>query len=251
VETRDTKLVLPAGREKTAVLLLSGGLDSATAGAIARAEGFELFALSVQYGQRHQWELAAAKRVAERLGVLEHQIVGVDLGGMGGSALTADIAVPKGRSAEEMGHGIPVTYVPARNTVLLALALAFAETHQTANIFIGVNAIDYSGYPDCRPEYIAAFERLANLATKAGVEGSLQFKIHTPLIKMTKADIIRRGTELDVDFSLTHTCYDPDSQGHPCGRCDACLLRLKGFADAGLTDPLRYSQGLVNTDERR
>ena len=233
METRDTKLVLPAGREKTAVLLLSGGFDSATAGAIARAEGFELFALSVDYGQRHRFELEAARRVAERLGVLEHQIVGVDLGGMGGSALTADIAVPKGRSAEEMGHGIPVTYVPARNTVLLSLALAFAETVRTANIFIGVNAIDYSGYPDCRPEYIAAFERLANLATKAGVEGTLQFKIHTPLIKMTKAEIIRRGTELGVDFGLTHSCYDPDAPGHPCGRCDACLLRLKGFAEAG------------------
>ena len=224
------------------MLLLSGGLDSTTTGAIAKADGFELFALSVQYGQRHQWELAAAQRVAEHLHVREHRIVAVDLGGMGGSALTADIAVPKGRSAEEMGHGIPVTYVPARNTVLLSLALAFAETHQTGNIFLGVNAIDYSGYPDCRPEYIAAFERLANLATKAGVEGELEFKIHTPLIKMTKADIIRRGTELGVDFSLTHSCYDPDHDGHPCGRCDACLIRLKGFAEAGLADPLRYPQ---------
>jgi 7-cyano-7-deazaguanine synthase len=222
------------------VLLLSGGLDSTTTGAIAKADGFELFALSVQYGQRHQWELAAAQRVAQHLHVREHRTVAVDLGGMGGSALTADIAVPKGRSAKEMGHGIPVTYVPARNTVLLSLALAFAETHQTGNIFLGVNAIDYSGYPDCRPEYIAAFERLANLATKAGVEGALEFKIHTPLIKMTKADIIRRGTELGVDFSLPHSCYDPDSNGKSCGRCDACLLRRKGFADAGLVDPISY-----------
>ncbi len=222
------------------MLLLSGGLDSSTTGAIAKADGFELFALSVQYGQRHQWELAAAQRVAQHLHLREHRVVGVDLGGIGGSALTAEIAVPKGRSAEEMGHGIPVTYVPARNTVLLSLALAFAETHQTGNIFLGVNAIDYSGYPDCRPEYIAAFERLANLATKAGVEGELEFKIHTPLIKMTKADIIRRGTELGVDFSLTHSCYDPDSNGKSCGRCDACLLRRKGFADAGLVDPISY-----------
>ncbi len=222
------------------MLLLSGGLDSSTTGAIAKADGFELFALSVQYGQRHQWELAAAQRIAQHLHLREHRVVAVDLGGIGGSALTAEIAVPKGRSAEEMGHGIPVTYVPARNTVLLSLALAFAETHQTGNIFLGVNAIDYSGYPDCRPEYIAAFERLANLATKAGVEGELEFKIHTPLIKMTKADIIRRGTELGVDFSLTHSCYDPDSNGKSCGRCDACLLRRKGFADAGLVDPISY-----------
>jgi 7-cyano-7-deazaguanine synthase len=240
VETRDSTTGKSPNRGKTAVLLLSGGLDSTTTGAIAKADGFELFALSVQYGQRHQWELAASQRVAQHLQVREHRIVAVDLGGMGGSALTADIAVPKGRSADEMGHGIPVTYVPARNTVLLSLALAFAETHQTGNIFLGVNAIDYSGYPDCRPEYIAAFERLANLATKAGVEGALQFKIHTPLIKMTKADIIRRGTELGVDFSLTHSCYDPDSNGKSCGRCDACLLRRKGFAEAGLADPLPY-----------
>jgi 7-cyano-7-deazaguanine synthase len=240
VETRRFTAERSPNRGKTAVLLLSGGLDSTTTGAIAKADGFELFALSVQYGQRHQWELAAAKRVAQHLHVRGHRIVAVDLGGIGGSALTADIAVPKGRSAEEMGHGIPVTYVPARNTVLLSLALAFAETHQTGNIFLGVNAIDYSGYPDCRPEYIAAFERLANLATKAGVEGALEFKIHTPLIRMTKADIVRRGTELRVDFSLTHSCYDPDTQGRPCGCCDACLLRRKGFADAGLADPLPY-----------
>ncbi|HEY2759243.1 MAG TPA: 7-cyano-7-deazaguanine synthase QueC [Pirellulales bacterium] len=225
---------------KPAVILLSGGLDSATAGAIAQADEFELFALSVDYGQRHRFELESATRVAKHLGVKRHETVRIDLSRFGHSALTADIAVPKSRSAAEMECGIPVTYVPARNTVLLSLALAYAETVAAADIFIGVNAIDYSGYPDCRPEYIAAFERLANLATKAGVEETLQFKIHTPLIKMTKAEIVRRGTELGVDFGLTHSCYDPDAQGHPCGRCDACLLRCKGFADAGLADPLKY-----------
>ncbi len=221
--------------------MLSGGLDSATAGAIARAEGFELFALSVDYGQRHRFELEAAARMAKHLGVKRHETVRIDLSRFGHSALTDNIAVPKGRTADEMEHGIPVTYVPARNTVLLSLALAYAETIAAADIFIGVNAIDYSGYPDCRPEYIAAFERLANLATKAGVEGTLQFKIHTPLIKMTKAEIVRRGTELGVDFGLTHSCYDPNEHGRPCGRCDACLLRLKGFAEAGLQDPVEYS----------
>jgi 7-cyano-7-deazaguanine synthase len=226
---------------KPAVILLSGGLDSATAGAIARAEGFELFALSVDYGQRHRFELEAAARVAKHLAVKRHETVRIDLGRFGASALTADIAVPKGRTADDMEHGIPVTYVPARNTVLLSLALAYAETVVAADIFIGVNAIDYSGYPDCRPEYIAAFERLANLATKAGVEGTLNFKIHTPLITMTKAEIICRGTQLRVDYSLTHSCYDPDVDGRSCGRCDACLLRRKGFADAGLADPLGYS----------
>lgn len=225
---------------KPAVLLLSGGLDSATAGAIARADGFELFALSADYGQRHRFELEAAARIAKHLGVKRHETVHIDLARFGHSALTDDIAVPKGRSIGEMEHGIPVTYVPARNTVLLSLALAYAETVAAADIFIGVNAIDYSGYPDCRPEYIAAFEQLANLATKAGVEGTLKFKIHTPLITMTKAQIIRRGTELGVDYSLTHSCYDPDAAGSPCGRCDACLLRLKGFAQAGLTDPVEY-----------
>jgi 7-cyano-7-deazaguanine synthase len=237
METRvknESKTVRPA------VILLSGGLDSATAGAVARTEGFELFALSVDYGQRHRFELEAAARVAKHLGVKQHETVRIDLARFGASALTADIAVPKGRSEAEMAGSIPVTYVPARNTVLLSLALVFAETVHAADIFIGVNAIDYSGYPDCRPEYIAAFERLANLATKAGVEGTLQFKIHTPLIKMTKADIIRRGTELGVDFGLTHSCYDPDSTGRPCGHCDACLLRLKGFAEARLVDPLKY-----------
>jgi 7-cyano-7-deazaguanine synthase len=225
---------------KPVVILLSGGLDSATAAAIARGEGFELFALSIDYGQRHRFELEAAARVARHLGVKRHETVRIDLAQFGASALTADIAVPKGRSAAEMAGGIPVTYVPARNTVLLSLALAYAETVGAADIFIGVNAIDYSGYPDCRPEYIEAFERLASLATKAGVEGTLKFKIHTPLIKMTKAEIIRSGTELGVDFSLTHSCYDPDAAGQPCGRCDACLLRRKGFAEAGLTEPLSY-----------
>lgn len=225
---------------KPTVILLSGGLDSATTGAIARGEGFEPFALSVDYGQRHRFELEAAARVAKHLGVKRHETVRIDLARFGASALTANIAVPKGRSVAEMVGGIPVTYVPARNTVLLSMALAYAETARAADIFIGVNAIDYSGYPDCRPEYIAAFEQLANLATKAGVEGTLKFKIHTPLIKMTKAQIIRRGMELGVDFSLTHSCYDPDATGRPCSRCDACVLRRRGFADAGLVDPLQY-----------
>src|SRR5262245_47841639 len=225
---------------KPAIILLSGGLDSATAAAIARGEGFELFALSVDYGQRHRFELEAAARVAKHLRIKRHEAVRIDLARFGASALTADITVPKGRSADEMAGGIPVTYVPARNTVLLSLALAYAETIKAADIFIGVNAIDYSGYPDCRPEYIQAFERLANLATKAGVEGTLQFKIHTPLIKMTKADIIRRGVQLGMDFGLTHSCYDPSDDGKSCGRCDACLLRRKGFAVAGLVDPIAY-----------
>lgn len=226
---------------KPAVILLSGGLDSSTTGAIALGQGFELFALSVDYGQRHRFELEAAVRVAGHLGVARHEVVRIDLARFGTSALTADIAVPKDRPADEMNRGIPVTYVPARNTVFLSLSLAFAETVGAADIFIGVNAIDYSGYPDCRPEYIAAFERLANLATKAGVEGTLKFTLHTPLIKMTKAEIIRRGAELGVDFGLTHSCYDPASDGRPCGRCDACQLRRKGFAEAGLVDPLTYS----------
>jgi 7-cyano-7-deazaguanine synthase len=222
---------------RPAILLLSGGLDSATTGAIARAEGFDLYTLSVDYGQRHRFELEAAARVAKHLGVKRHEVVTIDLARFGHSALTANIAVPKGRSADEMEHGIPITYVPARNTVLLSLALAYAEAASAGDIFIGVNAIDYSGYPDCRPEFISAFERLANLATKAGVEGLLQFRIHTPLITMTKAEIIRRGKELGIDYSLTHSCYDPDSTGKPCGQCDACILRSKGFAEAGLVDP--------------
>ena len=224
-----------------AVILLSGGLDSATAGAIAREQGFELYALSIDYGQRHRFELDACRRVAVALEVKRHQIAKIDLGSLASSALTSQTPVPKGRSAEAMAAGIPVTYVPARNTVFLSLALALAEDVGAADLFIGVNAIDYSGYPDCRPEYIAAFERMANLATKAGVEGTLRFKIHTPLVDWTKAQIIRRGVELGIDYSLTHSCYDPDEAGRSCGHCDSCLLRLKGFAELGLTDPLVYS----------
>lgn len=225
---------------RSAIVLLSGGLDSATTAAIARAEGFGLVALSIDYGQRHRFELEAAARVARALGIAEHRTLRIDLGQFGASALTADIAVPKDRTEEAMSAGIPATYVPARNTVFLSLALALAEAQAAADIFLGVNAIDYSGYPDCRPEYVAAFERLANLATKAGVEGTLRFTIHTPLIRWTKAQIIRRGAELGVDYGLTHSCYDPDAAGRACGRCDACQLRLKGFAEAGLTDPAVY-----------
>ena len=225
---------------RSAIILLSGGLDSATTAAIARQEGFDLYALSVDYGQRHRFELEAAQRVCESLGVKRHAVVKVDLAQFGGSALTGSIPVPKNRPAAEIAHGIPVTYVPARNTVFLSLALAYAEVMGAADIFIGVNAIDYSGYPDCREEFIDAFQGLANLATKAGVEGRLKFKIHTPLIEMTKAQIIRRGMELGVDYSLTHSCYDPDLQGIACARCDACQLRRKGFQDAGLKDPVQY-----------
>ena len=240
METSAPNTSTPSKPHKSAVLLLSGGLDSATAGAIARSEGFELFALSVDYSQRHRFELDAAARVARQLGVVRHETVRINLARFGASALTSETAVPKHRSAAEMGQGIPVTYVPARNTVMLSLAVAFAETVGAADIFIGVNAVDYSGYPDCRPEYIAAFERLANLATKAGVERTLQFKIHAPLIKMSKAEIIHRGTEMGIDYALTHSCYDPDAQGRPCGQCDACLIRRKGFAEAGIADPLVY-----------
>jgi 7-cyano-7-deazaguanine synthase len=225
---------------KPAVVLLSGGLDSATAAAIAKSEGFGLYALTVDYGQRHRFELEAARRVAGMLGVARHEVLRMDLSAFGGSALTSEIEVPKDRGGEEMEHGIPVTYVPARNTVMLSMALAFAESVGSADIFIGVNAVDYSGYPDCRPEFIEAFERTANLATKAGVEGTLEFSVHAPLIRMTKAEIIRRGTELGVDYSLTHTCYDPRVDGVSCGHCDACQLRLKGFAEAGLEDPIVY-----------
>lgn len=224
----------------SAILLLSGGLDSATTAAIARADGFDLYALSFDYGQRHRFELAAAERVAKAMDVQRHVTMRIDLAAFGASALTAAIPVPKDRTEAEMGQGIPITYVPARNTVFLSLALAFAEVTETADIFIGVNAVDYSGYPDCRPEYIAAFERMANLATKAGVEKTLQFKIHTPLISLTKSQIIRRGLELGVDYSLTHSCYDPDTKGRACGKCDSCALRLKGFRDAGAEDPIRY-----------
>jgi 7-cyano-7-deazaguanine synthase len=226
---------------KPAVVLLSGGLDSATAAAVARAEGFELCALTIDYGQRHRQELEAASRVAAALGVKRHVTLRIDLTQFGASALTAPIDVPKARSREEMEAGIPITYVPARNSIFLALALGYAEVLGAADIFVGVNAVDYSGYPDCRPEFIAAFERLANLGTKAGVEGSLQFKVHAPLVQMTKAQIIRRGTELGVDYGLTHSCYDPDPSGRPCGSCDSCLLRRQGFSEAGLIDPLKYA----------
>ncbi len=223
-----------------AVVLLSGGLDSATTAAVALAEGYRLFALSVDYGQRHRFELEAARRVAESLGVERHETIQVSLDRIGGSALTDQFDVPTDRGEDEMAHGIPITYVPARNTVFLSLALGYAEVVGAADLFIGVNAIDYSGYPDCRPEYIAAFERLANLATKAGVEGTMRFKIHTPLIQLTKAQIIQRGTGLGVDYGLTHSCYAPSATGVSCGHCDACVLRQKGFAAAGLTDPIAY-----------
>ncbi|MBK1707960.1 MULTISPECIES: 7-cyano-7-deazaguanine synthase QueC [Marichromatium] len=221
-----------------AVVLLSGGLDSTTVLAIAKDQGFAPHALSFRYGQRHGCELDAAARVAAQLGVVEHVIADIDLRRFGGSALTADIAVPKGRSAEEMDSAIPVTYVPARNTVFLSFALAWAETLGASDIFIGVNALDYSGYPDCRPEYIAAYEQMANLATVAGVEGRQRLRIHTPLIDLTKAGIIQRGLALGVDYALTSSCYDPDAHGRPCGGCDSCLLRAKGFAEAGVADPL-------------
>jgi 7-cyano-7-deazaguanine synthase len=222
---------------RPAVCLLSGGLDSATSLAVARREGFECYALSFDYGQRHRAELDAAARVAASLGAVEHRVVTIDLRAFGGSALTADIEVPK----SGVGGGIPVTYVPARNTVFLSFALAWAEVLSSSDVFIGVNAIDYSGYPDCRPEFIAAFEQMANLATKAGVEGRTHLKIHAPLIRLSKCEIIELGADLGVDFALTHSCYDPDSKGRACGLCDSCRLRRKGFADAGLEDPLEYA----------
>jgi 7-cyano-7-deazaguanine synthase len=227
---------------KKAVVLLSGGLDSSTVLAIAKSEGYELYALSFSYGQRHVIELDAARRVAAAIGVADHRVASIDLRVFGGSALTADIAVPKGRDVAEMGQGIPITYVPARNTIFLSFALAWAEVLGSSDIFIGVNALDYSGYPDCRPEFIEAFEKLANLATKAGVEGRQHLKIHTPLLALTKAQIVRKGIELGVDYSLTCTCYDPSPTGEPCGQCDSCLLRQKGFRENGLTDPLKYQK---------
>ncbi len=220
-----------------AICLLSGGLDSATSLAVARREGFSCYTLTFDYGQRHRVELAAAERVARSLGAVEHMVMPINLRQFGNSALTADIAVPKGRAEAEMSRAIPITYVPARNTVFLSIALAWAEVLESSDIFIGVNALDYSGYPDCRPEYIEAFEKMANLATKAGVEGRTRIRIHTPLIALTKAGIIALGRELGVDYSLTHSCYDPDSEGRPCGACDSCLLRAKGFMEAGLPDP--------------
>ena len=227
---------------KRAVVLLSGGIDSTTTLAIARAEGYEVYALSFEYGQRHQIETQAAQRVARSLGAKEHRIAKIDLRVFGGSALTDDVDVPKQRSETEIAEGIPITYVPARNTIFLAYALAWAEVISANDIFIGVNAIDYSGYPDCRAEFIEAFESLASLATKAGVENR-RFHIHTPLIKFSKAEIIRKAVELGVDLSLTHSCYDPSPKGFACGECDSCLLRLKGFREAGLEDPIPYAKG--------
>jgi len=225
---------------KKAVVLLSGGLDSSTVLAIAKSQGYALYALSFSYGQRHVIELEAARRVAASIGVEDHRIAAIDLRVFGGSALTADIAVPKGRDADQMSHGIPITYVPARNTIFLSFALAWAEVLGSSDIFIGVNALDYSGYPDCRPEFIAAFEKMANLATKAGVEGRQALRIHTPLIDLSKAQIVRRGIELGVDYGLTSSCYDPSPTGDPCGQCDSCLLRQKGFRENGIADPLPY-----------
>ncbi len=227
---------------RRAVCLLSGGLDSSVSLACAREDGFQCYALTVDYGQRHKLELEAARRVAEALGAKKHVIVQTDLRVFGGSALTAGLEVPKHRDEAEIGSGIPVTYVPARNTIFLAYALAWAEVLESSDIFIGVNAIDYSGYPDCRPEYLEAFERLANLATRAGVERGVKFRIHAPLLRLSKAEIIGLGRRLGVDFRLTHSCYDPDPHGRACGACDACLLRRKGFAEAGLEDPIEYAK---------
>lgn len=225
---------------KKAVVLLSGGIDSTTAMAVAKHEGFEIYSLSFSYGQRHAFELKAAQKVADAIGVAEHLVINVDIEKIGGSSLTDDIDVPKDRDEISMSREIPVTYVPARNTIFLSYALAWAEVLESSDIFIGVNAIDYSGYPDCRPEYTEAFERMANLATKAGVEGITKIRIRTPLIHLTKAQIIKKGAELGIDYSLTHSCYDPGPQGLACGRCDSCFLRKKGFKEAGVTDPTRY-----------
>jgi 7-cyano-7-deazaguanine synthase len=223
-----------------AVVLLSGGLDSTTTLAIAKAEGFCPYALTFRYGQRHLYEIEAARRVAAQLNVAQHVIVETDLRFFGGSALTSDLEVPKGRPLDEMSRGIPVTYVPARNTIFLSFALAWAEVLHAHDIYLGVNSLDYSGYPDCRPEYIDAYRRMANLATKQVVEGGQELKIHTPLINLTKAEIIGRGRQLGVDYALTSSCYDPQPSGAACGQCDSCLLRLKGFAESGLKDPIQY-----------
>jgi len=225
---------------RKAVVLLSGGLDSSTTLAIARSLGYELYAISFDYGQKHRFELQAARNLAQGFGVKSHIVMSLDLSVFGGSALTSDIAVPKGRNEEQMEQSIPVTYVPARNTVFLSVAMGWAESLGASDIFLGVNAVDYSGYPDCRPEFIRSFETLANLATKTGAEGTAKWKIHAPLIELTKAEIIRQGMELGVDYAMTHTCYDPDSKGYACGKCDACLLRLQGFEQAGEKDPAVY-----------
>jgi 7-cyano-7-deazaguanine synthase len=227
-----------------AVVLLSGGLDSTTTFAVAKASGFEVFALSVDYGQRHRIELDRAAASAKVLGAAEHRTVRLDLRAIGGSALTADVAVPKDRSDDAIGTGIPVTYVPARNTILLGVALSYAEVVGAFDLFIGANILDYSGYPDCRPEFLKAFEDLANVATKAGVEGAGHFRVHAPLLRMTKAEIIREGARLGVDFSLTLSCYDPDPEGRACGHCDSCQLRRKGFSEAGVADPTEYAARL-------
>lgn len=225
---------------KKAVVLSSGGIDSTTVMAMAKADGYELYSLSFHYGQRHAFELDAARRVADYFGAVRHLVMNIDMRLIGGSALTDDIDVPKGRSGHDMAHGIPVTYVPARNTIFLSYALAWAEVMKASDIFIGVNAVDYSGYPDCRPEFIEAFSRLANLAVKAAVEGQLAINIRVPLIAMTKADIIRTGVALGVDYGMTHSCYDPSPKGEACGLCDSCILRRKGFLEAGVADPTRY-----------
>lgn len=229
--------------EKKAVILLSGGVDSATVLAMAGRAGFDVYALSFRYGQRHGVELDAATRIARNHPVVRHLIMEIDLRPIGGSALTADLAVPKHACVDDMGTDIPVTYVPARNTIFLSLALAWAEVLEAPDIFIGVNAVDYSGYPDCRPEYVKAFESMANLALKATVEGKMRIAVRAPLLAMTKAEIIRRGTELGAPYHLTHSCYDPDAAGRGCGRCDSCLLRKKGFQDAGIQDPANYLTG--------
>ena len=230
---------MTSGKRK-AVVLVSGGLDSATILAIAAREGFDLYAMSFDYGQRHRFELEAAQRVCAAAKVTRHITVPLDLRAFGGSALTDEIAVPKDRSESEMSDGIPITYVPARNTIFLSVALGWAEVLGAFDLFIGVNAVDYSGYPDCRPEFISAFQNLANLATKSGVEGDAAWKIHAPLIALSKAEIIQTGIQLGVDYALTHSCYDPDPMGRSCGHCDSCQLRLQGFAQAGLTDPVSY-----------
>jgi 7-cyano-7-deazaguanine synthase len=234
-------------RKRSAVVLVSGGLDSATALAEARAAGFELFALSISYGQRHVVEIEAARRVARSIGVARHVELAIDLREFGGSALTSDLEVPKDRSADSMAEGIPVTYVPARNTVFLSLALAWAETLGAFDIFLGVNCVDYSGYPDCRPEYLRAFEAMANLATKAGVEQRGRFQIHSPLVTLTKEQIILRGLELGVDYTLTHSCYDPTAEGLACGRCDSCQIRRAAFERLGRSDPIAYAEAAVQT----
>lgn len=227
---------------KKAILLLSGGLDSATTGALAKAQGYSIHALSFRYGQRHHQELGCAQQVAQHLGVTEHRIIDIDLAAFGGSALTSDMAVPKHRSEDEISHGIPITYVPARNTIFLSFALAYAEVIGAYDIFIGVNAVDYSGYPDCRPEFIESFERMANLATACATEGKGRLTLHTPLIDLTKAEIIEEGMKAGVDYGITQSCYDPDARGYACGHCDACVLRLRGFAQAGYVDSALYQE---------